>query len=465
MNSKSNFQSRRARLELSSAINSRIEIAKESSTVHNQGVPPKGALIMKRKQLHDNTHLTLEDRKIIQAGIENNSSKASIAQNIGKDATTVAKEIRKHRQLKPRNPFNNPVQCTKMKTCQKKPCFKKCELHEEPKCGRRDKSPGACNKCTNGAKCHLDKYIYDAVLADQEYRRDLVDYREGINLTTKERDSIAQIIAPLLKQGQSVHQILSAHPEVEQCERTLYNYIESGVFKDYGVDNFSLKEQVNRKQFKKKYKKRKEPANYTGRRYEDYLRFRSENPETPTVEMDTVYNSQQGPYIQTFLFEKTSFMIGFLHTEKTSESMAQSMDKLQEKLGAELFSKLFPVLLTDRGTEFEKYQLFELDSSGSSRLCIFYCDPMQSSQKPHVENNHNYVRDIIPNSYPLDGLTQGKIDLMFSHINSAPRRSLGDKTPFEVFCFLYGDETARCLNISRIPRDEVILKPQLIFAK
>ncbi len=420
---------------------------------------------MKRKQLHDGTHLTLEDRKIIQTGIESNSSKASIARTIGKDATTVAKEIRKHRQFKPRNTFNNPVLCTKMKTCPTKPCVKKCELNEEPTCSRRDKSPGACNKCKDGSKCRLDKYIYDAVTADREYHRDLVDYREGINLTTKERDSIAQIIAPLLNQGQSVHQILSAHPEVKQCERTLYNYIESGVFKNFGVDNFSLKEQVNRKQFKQKYKKRKEPANYEGRRYGDYLNFRSENPETPIVEMDTVYNNPSGPYLQTLLFVKTSFMIGFLHTHKTSESMAASISKLQQRLGEELFSKLFPVLLTDRGTEFEKHQLFELDASGSSRLCIFYCDPMQSSQKPHVENNHNYVRDIIPNSYPLDGLTQDSIDLMFSHINSVPRRSLEDKTPFEIFSFFYGVEAAKRLNVSSIPRDEVVLKPQLIFSK
>lgn len=420
---------------------------------------------MKRKQLHDSTHLTLEERKIIQAGIENDSSKASIARTIGKDATTVAKEIKKHRQLKPRNTFNHPVLCARMSTCPKKPCVKRCELYEEPKCNRRDKSPGACNKCKDGARCHLDKYTYNAASADQEYHRDLVDYREGINLTIKERDSIAQVIAPLLKQGQSVHQILSAHSEVDKCERTLYNYIESGVFKEYGVDNFSLKEQVNRKQFKQKYKKRKEPVNYEGRRYEDYLRFRSESPETPTVEMDTVYNSLHGPYLQTFLFEKTSFMIGFLHTQKTSESMAESIDMLQKKLGGELFSKLFPVLLTDRGTEFEKHQLFELGAFGNSRLCIFYCDPMQSSQKPHVENNHNYVRDIIPNSYPLDSLTQDSIDLMFSHINSSPRRSLGDKTPFEVFCFLHGEESARHLNIRKVERDDVVLKPQLIYAK
>jgi len=420
---------------------------------------------MNRKQLHDSAHLTLDQRKIIQVGIENNSSKVSIARTIGKDATTIAKEIRKHRILKPRNTYNRPVMCAKMQTCPKKPCVIECERHEEPKCNRRDKSPGACNKCATWGKCHLNKYIYDAATADSEYKRDLADFREGINLTTKERDVIGNIIAPLLKQGQSVHQILSFHSEIKQCERTLYSYIESGVFKDFGVTNFSLKEQVNRKQFKKKYKKRKEPANYEGRRYSDYLLFRKENPETPVVEMDTVYNNPSGPYLQTFQFEKSSFMIGFLHKQKTSESMAESINKLQNQLGAELFSKLFPALLTDRGSEFEIHRLFELDASGNSRLSIFYCDPMQSSQKPHVENNHNYVRDIIPNSYPLDSLTQESIDTMFSHINSAPRQSLSNKSPFEVFSFFHSEETANCLNISRIERDSVVLKPWLIFSK
>jgi IS30 family transposase len=352
-----------------------------------------------------------------------------------------------------------------LSTCPKKPCTRKCELYEEPKCNRRDKSPGACNKCTEWNKCHFDRYIYDAEYAEKEYRSDLADYRQGINLTTKERDSIAQIIAPLLKKGQSVHQIISAHPEITQSQRTLYSYIESGVFKDFGVDNFSLKEQLNRKQFKNKYKKRKEPANYEGRRYNDYIAFCLEYPETPTVEMDTLYNNPSGPYLQTLLFANVPFMIGFLHSEKTNESMANRIDWLQNRLGAKLFSKLFPLLLADRGTEFEKHQLFELDQLGNTRLRIFYCDPMQSNQKPHVENNHNYVRDIIPNSYPLDCLTQDSIDLMFSHINSAPRLSLGDKSPFEVFSFIYGEEAAKCLNIRKIARDDVILKPYLIYSK
>jgi IS30 family transposase len=158
-------------------------------------------------------------------------------------------------------------------------------------------------------------------------------------------------------------------------------------------------------------------------------------------------------------------MIGFLHNDRTNEAMSGSLNSLQSKLGAVVFSRLFSLLLTDRGAEFEKWEMFEYDSSGNTRLRIFYCDPMQSSQKPHVENNHNYIRDIIPNGFPLSGLTQADIDLMFSHINSVPRLSLCDKTPYEMFCFLHGKKAAKLLNIAAVARDEVVLKPHLIFRR
>lgn len=51
---------------------------------------------------------------------------------------------------------------------------------------------------------------------------------------------------------------------------------------------------------------------------------------------------------------------------------------------------------------------------------IFYCDPQRSDQKPHVENNHNFVKDILPNKRKLDNLTQDDLNLMFSHINLFP---------------------------------------------
>lgn len=38
-----------------------------------------------------------------------------------------------------------------------------------------------------------------------------------------------------------------------------------------------------------------------------------------TTEMDAVYTKQEFPYIQTFIFENTGFMIGILKQHKTIE--------------------------------------------------------------------------------------------------------------------------------------------------
>ena len=46
---------------------------------------------------------------------------------------------------------------------------------------------------------------------------------------------------PLLDKGQTIYQILENHKEITQCSKTLYTYIEMGLFKEFGIDNFSLK--------------------------------------------------------------------------------------------------------------------------------------------------------------------------------------------------------------------------------
>ena len=192
---------------------------------------------MKRKLQANGQHLTLDQRKIIQVGIENRSNKVDIARTLGKDATTIAKEIRAHRILKPRNVFNNHNLCVHLRDC--KGCPGKCNRYKEPACPGRDRSPGACNHCLNKT-CRLDKYYYDAHKAHDAYESKLSSSRQGLNLTEERRLEIGGVIASLLKKGQSVYQIMTSHGhDIGLSSRCLYNYIEMGVFKDFGVDNFS----------------------------------------------------------------------------------------------------------------------------------------------------------------------------------------------------------------------------------
>lgn len=57
-------------------------------------------------------------------------------------------------------------------------------------------------------------------------------------------------------------------------QKTIYNYIVIGLFKDRKVTNLTIKRNVKRKIYKKKLKKPGEPENYEGRTYTDYIEYK-----------------------------------------------------------------------------------------------------------------------------------------------------------------------------------------------
>lgn len=201
-----------------------------------------------------------------------------------------------------------------------------------------------------------------------------------------------------------------------------------------------------------------------GRTYSDYEAFRKNHPKLAVVEMDTCYNDiSNGPYIQTFQFVNYGLMIGIYHTEKTAMAMYLGIKQVKEWLG-DLFDKVMPVILTDRGTEFTMAD--EIEALGCR---IFYCDPMASCQKPHVENNHLLFRRVCPKKADLKKLgldSQAKTDLVFSHINSYPREERFGKTPIQIFNFFHGDDEESVLlerlHIKEIGLDKLQLKPNLL---
>ena len=255
--------------------------------------------------LNSFSHLSLEERRIILTGIINGSSKTALAQTIGKNKSTIGKEIKLHRTLT--HKYKIPLECNNYKKCKfDRQCSTNCPEYVPFKCSRRDRTPGACNDCSNWSYCRFDKYQYRPEDAQKEYQSMLVDSREGVNLTSLEAKAMADVIKPLLKQGHSPFHIVTNHPELGICEKTLYNYIETGVFHEVaGISAIDLRRQVSRKISKKKsncYKKRADRKYLQGRTYKDYKTYISENPNVFVCQMDTVYNNETtGPFIQRVL--------------------------------------------------------------------------------------------------------------------------------------------------------------------
>ena len=417
------------------------------------------------------SHFTLQERRIILTGITNGSTKTAIAQTIGKDNSSVGKEIKLHRTLT--HKCNFPLECNAYRKCPHgRNCTLDCPDYVPFRCSRRDRSPGACNGCSNWNKCRFNKYTYSPENAQKDYRTTLIDSRQGVNLTVQEAKKMAEIIKPLLEQGLSPYQILTLHPELNISEKTLYNYIEDNVFHEIaGITVMDLRRQVSRKLPKKKakaYKKRQDRKFLLGRTYKDYKDYLIDNPDVFVVQMDTVYNDEtNGPFIQTFKFLCAGILFAVLHDSKTAASMKEGVDLLENILGTGLFRKHVHILLTDRGTEFSAADAMETSKDGTLRTRVFYCDPMQSGQKGSLENNHVELRYILPKGTDLRalGLTdQNVLNLVLSHVNSSPVQKLGGKSPLEMADFAYPDlyKKLQDFGIRQIDKDTIILKPYLL---
>ena len=416
-----------------------------------------------------NLHLTVQERIIIEKGIENGSTKAAIALTIGKDKSTVGKEIKKHRELVHKSSYK--INCANMKNCSHNHVCDNCADFKPFTCNRRDRSPGACNGCSKYTHCRYDKYRYKADFSHKKYREDLVDSRTGINMSYEECKAMADIIVPLIKAGHSPYHIVTNHPELNISEKTLYNYIENGIFREFGLLDIDLRIKTKKKITKKasnKYKKREDKKYLNGRTYDDFINYTAENKNLSVVEMDTVYNNgSTGPFMQTFKFLDYSFMFIVYQEEKTAKSMVEGVDLLEKILGEDLFSEEVAIIKTDRGSEFCDAEGFEKEENESRRTRIFYCDPMASGQKGSLENNHKEIRYICPKENDLKDLglnSQEKANLIVSHINSQSKEHLKGKSPLEVMEFmnpaLY--QKFKDFGIERINKDNIVLKPYLL---
>lgn len=308
----------------------------------------------------------------------------------------------------------------------------------------------------------MQKAYYRASKAHNEYRSVLVECRRGLNISEEDLMRLDEIISPLILQGQSPYMILAQHPEINLSEKTIYNYIECGAL---SVKSIDLPKKVVYK-IRKSSNKKSEAANaaiYEGRTYKDYLELLSDQPDIRVVEMDTVLGCEGSHKILlTFHFNPFGFMTAYLLDSKESCQIKHVFDRIENAVGTILFGKAFPLILTDRGGEFQHPDELECNRDGVIRTSIYYCDPMCAWQKPHCEKNHFYIRKICPKGTSFDHLAQKDVDLMMSHINSTIRESLGGHSPFEMACMMLPKELLDHFGLQQIEPDNVILTPKLL---
>jgi len=392
-----------------------------------------------------NKHMTLDDRIEIQECLNHGMTFKAIGARIGKDQTTVSKEVKKH--------ITHIESSIARYDRNRKPI--------EGICPSLLKAPFVCNPCLKShSACAYAKQKYIASKAQTEYESLLSESREGIPLNKEKFWDNDRIIAEGVTNGQHIYHILKAN-NLNVSKSTVYRHLHKGYL---SVSKMDFPRVVKFKERKPKHEDYVPKGLKVGRTYDDFLLFIQDNGISHWVEMDTVIGRIGGKVILVFTFTCCNFSVGILLNNKTAAETSSGVIALKASLSNNnlRFGDIFPVILTDNGSEFSDIFSFINDLEGVKESELFFCDPFHSSQKPRVEKNHTLFRDIVPKGTSFDDFTQQDVNLIFSHVNGVKRNSLNGKSAYDIFLFTYDEITTDALGISFIPPKEVIQSPLLL---
>ncbi len=430
------------------------------------------------------SHLTKQERCIIENLLNAKISLQQIGVKVNKNHSTIAREIKKHRIEDENNKKRKKNFCTLSKSCMKRTlckvpppncqnrcstcrifaCNQLCKDFHEDHCYKLNKSPFVCNGCPELKTCKKRKFFYCANTAMNEYKAELVEARQGIDVSKTEMQIYKNIIKAGVQKGQSIHHVMAAHKDTfQKCEKSIYNYFNSGYFLLPRDEMPRICIRKPKKQIKIRHKI--DTKCRINRTLDDYKKFKYDNPNIAEVQMDSVIGTVGGKVLLTLQFE-CGLMLAWLRDTNNSQSVLDYFDMIEQAFGIDVFRRMFPVILTDNGSEFSNPTAIEISPYVSEqRTRVFFCDPNASWQKGEIENNHTNLRRILLKGASFNNLTQDDINLALSHVNSYMRLRYDDIPAITRFNNIYGNHILDRLNIRLIEPDNVILKPQLLKGK
>ena len=394
-------------------------------------------------------HLSYEDRKNIEDGLNENKSINQISKEINRSHSSILREIDRNKKYSEPSAWNN---------------YKINHSDLVLSCERLKHSPYVCNGCKSRSGCRKVRWTYYAREADNSYKEVKSEARKGINLTAEEIYKINSILTPLIKKGQTINHLYINHPDILDFSKpSFYNYVNNGVFEFSPLDFPRIVKYKKRKNSKNR-RTRKEREILINRKYDDFQKFISNHPDFNIVEMDTVEGlKEETDCFLTLLWRKSKFMLIFKLESQTSEEVTRIFNILQTLIPYDDYKRLFEVILTDNGHEFFDVLNIEcMHSTGEQVTKLFFCDPHMSCQKGMIEKNHEFIRYILPKGSSFKNITQEDCDLFMNNINSLCRDSLNGNSPYEAMLFLCDEYVLKSLNCYYIKPDEVILNDSLL---
>ena len=140
-----------------------------------------------------NKHLTFDERLEIQECLTREMTFKAIGRHLGKDQTTISKEVKRNLIVNPTTSIKKDKQGQIISTI----------------CPKLLKAPFVCNGCRRKTvSCSFDKSMYYAKHAQKKYEEQLHSAREGIPLAKESFYEMDRILSSGIDKGQHLYHIM-----------------------------------------------------------------------------------------------------------------------------------------------------------------------------------------------------------------------------------------------------------------
>lgn len=213
------------------------------------------------------------------------------------------------------------------------------------------------------------------------------------------------------------------HFDTSICTKTLYNYIDKGIFAE--ISNKDLWVKKDKK--KRNYKKIRTVAlnNRNGKSITERPKEADDRSEQGHWEIDLVVGKQgTKPVILTLVERKTRKSLYVLVRNKTQKEVIAAIKRARRRVGGD-FNDVFKTITADNGSEFLDNQAIKKAAKCDE---VYYAHPYSSWERGSNENGNRILRRFVPKGTDIGKLTAKALQQIEDWVNNYPRKIFSYKS-------------------------------------
>lgn len=242
-----------------------------------------------------------------------------------------------------------------------------------------------------------------------------------IKLNSVMKEYICQKLKQYLSPEQIVGKAKATGIDIVSFER-IYSFIWAD--KKNGGDLYKYLRWSNKKK-RKRYGSTDRRGQIKNRRFIDERPVIVEQRERiGDYEIDTMVGKGRTGYLVTLVDRKSKHTLIGLTSTKRSDQVRDEILKLMKPMKQRIYT-----ITADNGKEFALHQ----EIAKQIEADFYFAHPYRSWERAINENTNGLIRQFFPKGHDFSKITKPEIESVMNLLNNRPRKTLGFKTPNEVF--------------------------------